>query len=167
MKTVLKIALGVVLGLTVMIVGCVALIGAGAEEASKDLEQAARDLTTSTSAQTRSSSEAENPAPARKAANFAKGEAEGDFAIASADGSIDDPTNLRVKVTATPPQKASVTYTVTCTKGTGVGSEDDQFEATTPIKRTLKLPQADPDDCIVAANAQLDEGGKVNIALAG
>lgn len=41
MKTVLKIALGIVLGCTVLIVGCVALIGAGIDEAQDESDEAA------------------------------------------------------------------------------------------------------------------------------
>jgi len=41
MKTVLKIVLGIVLGFTVLIVGCVAIIGAGVDKAQKDSDKAA------------------------------------------------------------------------------------------------------------------------------
>lgn len=43
MKTVLKVALGVLLGVTVLIVGCVAVIGAGVDSADK--EQKKRGIT--------------------------------------------------------------------------------------------------------------------------
>ena len=39
MKTVVKVALGVVLGLLVLIVGCVALLGVGANEAVKEIDR--------------------------------------------------------------------------------------------------------------------------------
>ncbi len=41
MKTVVKVALGVTLGLVVVIVGCSALIGAGVDKAQKDSDKAA------------------------------------------------------------------------------------------------------------------------------
>lgn len=44
MKTVLKITLGIVLGFTVLIVGCVALIGAGVDEAQKTSDKTAITL---------------------------------------------------------------------------------------------------------------------------
>ena len=39
MKLVLKIAAGIALGFTVLIVGCTAMIGAGASEVSKEMER--------------------------------------------------------------------------------------------------------------------------------
>jgi hypothetical protein len=42
MKTVLKVALGILLAATVLIVGCVALIGAGADQVADDLEKQQR-----------------------------------------------------------------------------------------------------------------------------
>ena len=41
MKTVVKVALGVVLGLTVLIVGCSALLGAGASSVQKESDKTA------------------------------------------------------------------------------------------------------------------------------
>jgi len=38
-KTILKVALGIVLGLTVLVVGCVAVIGAGVDEAEKERQE--------------------------------------------------------------------------------------------------------------------------------
>lgn len=162
MKTVVKIALGVVLGLTVLIVGCAALLGAGASSVQDDLDKAARDASRSTDGS------AATPRKPRKARNFATGDAQGDFAIASAAGTVNDPGEIRVKVTSVPSaQQGKVSWTMSCTTGTGVGSKDGQFDTTTPIRRALPKPQASPDDCIVSANVQLDRGGKVKIALAG
>ena len=39
MKTVLKIALGIILAFTVLIVGCVAIIGAGVDEAVDEVQK--------------------------------------------------------------------------------------------------------------------------------
>ncbi len=162
MKTVLKIALGVVLGLTILIVGCTAIIGAGASSVQDDLDKAARDTSRT------ADGPAKTPRTPRKARNFATGKAQGDFAVASAAGTIDNPGEIRVKVTSVPSaQQGSVSWTMICTTGTGVGSKDGQFDAATPIRRVLPKPQASPDDCTVSTNVQLDRGGKVNIAIAG
>lgn len=52
MKTMLKVALGVVLGFTVLIVGCVALIGAGAQQVQKESDKTAITLAEYQSAKT-------------------------------------------------------------------------------------------------------------------
>lgn len=93
--------------------------------------------------------------------------ASGDYAIAQASGSVDEPGRIRVLVNATPNQKVMVTWTMVCTQKSGAGSSDDQFNATTPVDRTLKLPAKDASGCIVSANAQLDGSGTVKVRIRG
>jgi len=159
MRTVVKVALGVLLGAVVVIGGCAALIGGGTP-VSEEGELVAPD----DGGERQEQPSAEAPA---KQVRIDSGSASGDFAIASADGTIDDPSEVRMRVRATPPQEVQATWTMTCAQGTGAGSSDDQFNATTPVSRRLKLPSKDPNDCTVAANAQLAEGGKVTVTLTG
>ncbi|HWG62390.1 MAG TPA: hypothetical protein VG253_11825 [Streptosporangiaceae bacterium] len=60
---------------------------------------------------------------------------------------------------STPDQKATVYWNMVCSKGTGAGSSSGHFTATTPIRTKLKKPYLRPDSCIVAADAQLNNGG--------
>lgn len=111
--------------------------------------------------------EAEPEAPAEPV-TFGEGEASGDFALASADGTIDAPQEIRVLIGATPEQEVQVTYTATCTQGGGgAGNTDDQFTETTPIDKTIELPADDVTSCIVAASGQLQEGGDIRVRLRG
>jgi hypothetical protein len=96
------------------------------------------------------------------------GKASGDYAIAQATGSINKPGTIRINVTSSPKQKASVSWTMVCLNGSGAGSKDDQFDAKTPLTRALKKPGGSKaHDCTVSANAQLSEGGTVRIKLTG
>lgn len=102
-----------------------------------------------------------------KAKVVARESASGDYAIAQASGTVKTPGKIQVLVDAKPPQQAMVTWNATCSKGAGAGSKDDQFNATTPVRRAIKLPMRNADDCIVSANAQFDKGGKVTVRIRG
>jgi hypothetical protein len=129
---------------------------------------------TSTSSEDSGSEPTEEPEadpteePKAEAVTFGEGEASGEFAIAQASGTINAPKDVRILVSATPNQKASVTYTLVCSQGAGAGTKSGQFEATTPVDRKLPLAGDDPSDCIVSANAQLQgPDGEVKVRLRG
>lgn len=104
-------------------------------------------------------------APLANAKTIAKGHASGDYAVTQAAGTVKRPGTIRVKVTASPRQKVSVSWTMVCTKGTNAGSKSGQFEARTNVNRALKKPMSHTDSCTVSANAQLSGSGKVSIAI--
>jgi hypothetical protein len=96
-----------------------------------------------------------------------KSSSSGDYAIASASGTVKHPKTIKVKVTAKPNQKVTVSWTMVCSRGLNAGSKSGQYKARTPTTRALKKPMSNADDCIVSANAQLDSGGHVTIAILG
>ena len=101
------------------------------------------------------------------AKTFAKGSAAGDYAIAQASGSRDNPGTVRVRVVSSPSQSVEVSWELVCTRGTAVGSKSGQFKATTPINRALKKPMSKVDNCTGSANAQLSGSGRLTLRLVG
>lgn len=93
--------------------------------------------------------------------------ASGDYAIAQASGTINNPHRIRVRVTAKPRQRVEVSWTMTCGRGTSAASKSGQYKARTTTTRTLRQPMRHADQCVVAANAQLDGSGKVTIRILG
>jgi hypothetical protein len=91
--------------------------------------------------------------------------ARGDFAVAVASGSVDNPRRLWVKVKAQSNQGVYVAWTVVCSRGSGAGSRDGDFNATTPLRRRLRTPYRQPDSCSFSASAQLDESGRLTVIL--
>lgn len=91
--------------------------------------------------------------------------ARGDFAVTTASGSVDEPRRLWVKVNARPNQGVSVSWVVTCTRGFGAGSRDGDFDATTPVRRAVRMNYRMPDSCTFAASAQLDDSGRLTVTL--
>ena len=96
---------------------------------------------------------------------FASCHAQGDYAICDASGTTWHPLSVVLHVTSTPGQQVSGAWDVVCSKGLGAGSRSGNFSGTTPLKRTLKLNYRRPDNCIVAADAQLGTGGSVTVRL--
>ncbi|MDO9354074.1 MAG: hypothetical protein Q7T55_10285 [Solirubrobacteraceae bacterium] len=91
--------------------------------------------------------------------------ASGDYAVAVASGDVDDPSSLRVTVSASSKQKVDVNWSVVCTKGLGAGSKDGKASGKTTLVRSIKMPMSNPDNCVVSASAQLSKGGKLKVTL--
>lgn len=92
--------------------------------------------------------------------------ASGDYAIAQASGTARRPRAIYVVVRSAPGyQKISGAWSMICSKGFGAGSKSGRVRGTTPHAQRLRMPSSRPDDCSVAANAQLEEGGKVKVSI--
>lgn len=85
--------------------------------------------------------------------------------MALASGSATNPSSLYVKVSATPRQNVSVYWSMVCSKGFGAGSKDGDFTARTTVKRKMRMPMRNPDDCTVSASGQLDGSGRIKVQL--
>ena len=86
--------------------------------------------------------------------------AEGQFATCVASGTAYNPTTINVHVNA--PRSGLpifVAWDVVCAKGSGAGSSSGQYNTVTDSNRTIRHPYARPDNCIVAADAQLTKAG--------
>jgi hypothetical protein len=93
------------------------------------------------------------------AGTFASCNAQGQYAICTASGQANNPLTLSVTVTSSPDQAVYVAWTDTCAEGTGAGGDSGDFTAQTPVTRTISHPYHQPNYCIVAASAQLQDGG--------
>lgn len=108
------------------------------------------------------------PAVALAAHTIGTGKASGDFAIATASGSIDSPGTIKVTITAEPNQKVDANWNMVCSEpGGGAGSKDGKFTAKTPVTRTLKKPASKVTDCTISALGQMSKGGKITVKLTG
>ena len=85
--------------------------------------------------------------------------AQGDYATCVASGSVNDPITIDVTVTSSPDQPVYVAWSDTCSQGLGAGSASGSFTASTPVTTPISHPYYQPDNCIVSADAQLQNGG--------
>jgi len=92
--------------------------------------------------------------------------AQGQFATCVASATINNPGTISVTVTASPNQTVYVAWDDTCSQGLSAGSDSGSFTAATPVTRTIQHPYTHPDMCIVAADAQLQNGGNsIHVAI--
>ena len=96
---------------------------------------------------------------------FGQCSAHGDFAICTASGNINHPSEIIAHVHASPNQKFSGAWDMVCGKGTGAGGTHGTISGTTPRVKTLRMPYTHPDSCSVAVDAQLSGSGSLNIYL--
>lgn len=95
------------------------------------------------------------------------GHAAGEFAVAQASVTATKTSQMALRLTATPPQSASVTWDLVCTEdGGGVGSKNGQSTLQLPTTEPLPAP-APSESCTVSANAQLSGSGSLEIAILG
>ena len=124
---------------------------------------------TTTTAATSETSTAPPPAPpiGPSLSKVASGHAAGDFAVVQTSGTVEGPSKIELKITASPPQQGTVSWDLVCDEtGGGVGSKSGQSDISLPGTQNLPLP-ATSDRCIVSANVQLSQGGDVTIAIYG
>jgi hypothetical protein len=91
--------------------------------------------------------------------------ARGDYAVATASGTVDNPRRLWVKVKARPNQRVDVYWLTVCSKGYGAGSKDGDFSGLTPLRKRIGMPYRRPDSCTVSASAQLSGRGRKIIVI--
>jgi hypothetical protein len=100
------------------------------------------------------------------AATIGSCSAAGAYATCVASGTFNHPITITVTVTSSPDQSVSVAWDAVCTQGTGAGSKSGSFTANTPVTRAISHPYSQPDQCIVSADAQLQDGGNsVHVAI--
>jgi hypothetical protein len=85
--------------------------------------------------------------------------AHGDFADCVAEGTAYRPKVIEVRTYATPNQRVTVFWDMVCSQGVGAGSSSGHFSGRTSLIRKLRQPYRQPDNCSVAASAELDNGG--------
>jgi hypothetical protein len=106
-------------------------------------------------------------APAAPLGSVGSGHASGDFAVAQASGTVANPSRIELRVVASPPQAATVTWTMVCQEaGGGVGSKSGQTTLQLPTTESLPLP-APSNSCDVSVNSQLSGSGVLQIAISG
>lgn len=91
----------------------------------------------------------------------------GGFAVCVASGTATKPLTITVTVTASPNQEVDVYWSTVCSLGDSAASSSGEFDATTPVTRTISHPFKQPDSCDVAADGGLANGsGSIKVSIA-
>jgi hypothetical protein len=91
--------------------------------------------------------------------------ATGPGASCTVSGTIRHPNVVRAHANARPNQDATVTWSMTCTKGSDTGASSGTFTAGTPLSSRLDVPLSHADSCMVTATITLSTGGDLHAWL--
>jgi hypothetical protein len=100
----------------------------------------------------------------------ARGSAKGARASALVSGKAGPLQKVAVRVTATPDQQISGTWSVVCKEPPGITSRDgDTFAGRTPLTAPLRpLPRPGENaECTIVATGTLTKAGRVRVAIVG
>jgi hypothetical protein len=84
---------------------------------------------------------------------------EGDFPVAQARGTIRSPSRVSVRVGASPQQRVTVNWQLSCFKTRKVRIGKGQYKVKSPNERPLPLPMSGAETCIFTVGAQLTRHG--------
>lgn len=106
-------------------------------------------------------------APAPVPTHQIKNGASGQFAVAHTNGTFKRPTQIVLKVAASPSQSGTVFWAIVCAESSGhVGHKQAQSTMQLPTTETLSVPTPSKY-CNASANVQLSRSGTVTISLTG
>jgi hypothetical protein len=94
-----------------------------------------------------------------------QGKANGKFTVAAASGTAIRPAAIQMKVTASPNIRTAAGYSIQCRKGSRKKKGTGKATGTTPITKTVTLPLAHPDSCVVVASATLAATTKMTVTI--
>lgn len=95
----------------------------------------------------------------------ATGHASGTYALATVTGTAPTPTSISLRLTASPPLSALVSWFLLCReRGGGVGEKHGESTLSLPTTEMLPLP-GPSSTCSVSADAELQGGGTLTISI--
>lgn len=165
MSTVIKIVIAVVLVVVVAVVAVVLLTGGDddKESASKQTEAAETETENEDGSPRQDAPEGQAGKDAPRLRTVVRGRANGAQARATAAEVINRPGQIWLRTSAAPKQGVSVTWSLLCGEGAAV---QRKFRVAPPDLRQLDIPgRDDPAACTASVAAQLDDRGRVKIAV--
>lgn len=89
----------------------------------------------------------------------------GDYAAASDSASVKRPRALYMRVIASPRQRVTGNWSVTCVRGGGSGSRSGKLSGVSPEVRRMRLPMRRPDYCGIGVLGQLKDSGRIRVEV--
>jgi hypothetical protein len=91
---------------------------------------------------------------------------EGDFVVAQARGTIRNPGVVRLRVSASPRQRVTVDWQLSCFRHRRVKVGRGRYRTKAPSTRAISVPMAGAETCIATAGAQLTRYGRGIVKVA-
>jgi hypothetical protein len=91
---------------------------------------------------------------------------EGDFVVAQARGTIRNPSSVRLRVSASPRQRVTVDWQLSCFRDRRVKVGRGRYRTRAPSTRSIAVPMPGAQTCIATAGAQLTRYGRGIVKVA-
>jgi hypothetical protein len=91
---------------------------------------------------------------------------EGDFVVAQARGTIRNPGLVRLRVSASPRQRVTVDWQLSCFRNRRVKVGRGRYRTRAPSTRAIAVPMPGAETCIATAGAQLTRYGRGIVKVA-
>jgi len=91
---------------------------------------------------------------------------EGPFVVAQARGTIRRPGLVRLRVSASPRQRVTVDWQLSCFRNRQVRVGKGKYRVKAPNTRAIQVPMSGAETCIAIAGAQLTRYGKGRVKVA-
>jgi hypothetical protein len=153
------------LGIVVVIVIVVIASGGGGGE------KQAKQTSTTTTKKKRALKPAERgrrvkPPPVGARGVIDEARREGPFVVAQARGTIRNPGQVRLRVSASPRQKVTVDWQLSCFRNRQVKVGRGRYRTKAPDTRAIAVPMSGAQTCIATAGAQLTRYGRGRVKVA-
>jgi hypothetical protein len=106
------------------------------------------------------------PAPTVSSGVVDEARREGAFVVAQARGTIRNPGQVRVRVSASPKQRVTVDWQLSCYHHRKVKVGRGSYRTKAPDTRSISVPMSGADTCIAIAGAQLTRYGTGRVKVA-
>jgi hypothetical protein len=91
---------------------------------------------------------------------------EGPFVVAQARGTIRNPSLVRLRVSASPRQRVTVDWQLSCFRDRRVRVGRGRYRAKAPNTHSISVPMPGAETCIATAGAQLTRYGRGRVTVA-
>lgn len=150
----------------IVIVIVAALSQSGAGPGGGDDDQAAETTTNKKKAKPQPKGRRVKPAPTVSSGVVDEARREGAFVVAQARGTIRNPTSVRLRVSASPKQKVTVDWQLSCYRKRHVEVGKGKYRTKAPDTRAISVPMSGAETCIAVAGAQLTRYGTGRVKVA-
>jgi hypothetical protein len=106
------------------------------------------------------------PAPIGTTGVIDEARREGPFVVAQARGTIRNPGLVRLRVSASPRQRVTVDWQLSCFRNRQVRVGKGKYRTRAPDTRAIQVPMSGAESCIAIAGAQLTRYGKGRVKVA-
>jgi hypothetical protein len=156
----------VVAGVLIVVVVVIVVVASGGGEGEKQAKTTPTTTTKKRALKPAERGRRVKPPPVGTAGVIDEARREGPFVVAQARGTIRNPGQVRLRVSASPRQKVTVDWQLSCFRNRQVKVGRGRYRTKAPDTRAIAVPMSGAETCIATAGAQLTRYGRGRVKVA-